>query len=413
MVRFIHTADIHFGMENYGRIDPKRGIHSRLIDFEKALSFCIDFALEQEVDFFLFSGDAYKTAHPTPTHQRLLMNCFLRLYQAKIPVVIIIGNHDNPLSHGKAHALDIFGQIPLEGFHVISKPTALRLETKNGPVQIVGIPWPTRNTLALHNEHQHLSATEITEYISTGVTKIIASLAADLDQSLPSVLAGHLTVSNGIFSGSEKRAVYGTDPLFMPSQLGIVPFDYVALGHLHRFQNVNGSQFPPIVYSGSIERIDFGERKEDKGFCYVTIHEKEMTSFEFIKTPTRPFIQIDARLYDPDHQTELLLEEIQKHELEGAIVKILYHLPPHTKDRVDLSAVQKACANAWYLVGIFPVRALETRERRAVLKVDMDLEQLLQAYFDTKPEHRAQKTDLIKKSLELSNKAASLEHEAT
>ncbi len=400
-------------MENYGRIDPKRGIHSRLIDFEKALSFCIDFALEQEVDFFLFSGDAYKTAHPTPTHQRLLMNCFLRLYQAKIPVVIIIGNHDNPLSHGKAHALDIFGQIPLEGFHVISKPTALRLETKNGPVQIVGIPWPTRNTLALHNEHQHLSATEITEYISTGVTKIIASLAADLDQSLPSVLAGHLTVSNGIFSGSEKRAVYGTDPLFMPSQLGIVPFDYVALGHLHRFQNVNGSQFPPIVYSGSIERIDFGERKEDKGFCYVTIHEKEMTSFEFIKTPTRPFIQIDARLYDPDHQTELLLEEIQKHELEGAIVKILYHLPPHTKDRVDLSAVQKACANAWYLVGIFPVRALETRERRAVLKVDMDLEQLLQAYFDTKPEHRAQKTDLIKKSLELSNKAASLEHEAT
>ncbi len=400
-------------MENYGRIDPKRGIHSRLIDFEKALSFCIDFALEQEVDFFLFSGDAYKTAHPTPTHQRLLMNCFLRLYQAKIPVVIIIGNHDNPLSHGKAHALDIFGQIPLEGFHVISKPTALRLETKNGPVQIVGIPWPTRNTLALHNEHQHLSATEITDYISTGVTKIIASLAADLDQSLPSVLAGHLTVSNGIFSGSEKRAVYGTDPLFMPSQLGIVPFDYVALGHLHRFQNVNGSQFPPIVYSGSIERIDFGERKEDKGFCYVTIHEKEMTSFEFIKTPTRPFIQIDARLYDPDHQTELLLEEIEKHELEGAIVKIMYHLPPHTKDRVDLSTIQKACVNAWYLVGIFPVRALETRERRAVLKVDMDLEQLLQAYFDTKPEHRAQKTDLIKKSLELSNKASSLEHEAT
>lgn len=396
-------------MENYGRIDPKRGIHSRLIDFEKALSFCIDFAIEQKVDFFLFSGDAYKTAHPTPTHQRLLMDCFLRLYKAQIPIVIIIGNHDNPLSHGKAHALDIFGQIPLDGFHVISKPTTLRLETAHGPVQIVGIPWPTRNTLALHNEHQHLSATEITDYISTGVTKIIASLAAQLDHSIPSVLAGHLTVSTGIFSGSEKRAVYGTDPLFLPSQLGIAPFDYVALGHLHRFQNVNGSLFPPIVYSGSIERIDFGERKEDKGFCYVTIHEKEMTRYEFIKTPTRPFIQIEARLYDPDHHTELLIQEIEKHDLEGAIIKILYHLPPHTKDRVDLSAIQKACAKAWYLVGIFPVRALETRERRAVLKIDMDLEQLLTAYFDTKPEHRAHKSELVKKSLELSSQAASLE----
>ncbi len=400
-------------MENYGRIDPKRGIHSRLIDFEKALSFCIDFAIEKEVDFFLFSGDAYKTANPTPTHQRLLMDCFLRLYKAKIPIVIVIGNHDNPLSHGKTHALDIFGQIPLEGFHVISKPMALRLETKNGPVQIVGIPWPTRNTLALSNEHMHVSATEITEYISAGVTKIIASLAAGLDNSLPAVLAGHLTVSSGIFSGSEKRAVYGTDPLFLPSQLGISPFDYVALGHLHRFQNVNGSQFPPIVYSGSIERIDFGERKEDKGFSYVTIHEKEWTTYEFIKTPTRPFIQIEAKLYDPDHQTEILIQEIEKYNLEDAIVKILYHLPPHTKDRVDLSKVQKACAQAWYTVGIFPVRALETRERRAVLKVDMGLEQLLEAYFDTKPEYHAQKKNLIEKALQLSSQATSLEQHDT
>lgn len=400
-------------MENYGRIDPKRGIHSRLIDFEKAFSFCIDFAIEKEVDFFLFSGDAYKTANPTPTHQRLLMDCFLRLYKAHIPIVIVIGNHDNPLSHGKTHALDIFGQIPLEGFHVISKPMALRLETKNGPVQIVGIPWPTRNTLALNNEHMHVSATEITEYISAGVTKIIASLAAGLDDSLPAVLAGHLTVSSGIFSGSEKRAIYGTDPLFLPSQLGISPFDYVALGHLHRFQNVNGSQLPPIVYSGSIERIDFGERKEDKGFCYVTIHEKEMTTYEFIKTPTRPFIQIEAKLYDPDHQTELLIEEIEKHNLEDAIVKILYHLPPHTKDRVDLSQVQKACAQAWYMVGIFPVRALETRERRAVLKVDMGLEQLLEAYFDTKPEHFAQKKILIEKALQLSSQATAIEQHDT
>ena len=113
MIRFIHTADIHFGMENYGRVDPTTGIHSRLLDFEKALNFCIDFAIEEQVDFLLFAGDAYKTAHPTPTHQRLLMNCFLRLYKAGIPIVIIVGNHDHPLSFGKAHALEIFGQIPL------------------------------------------------------------------------------------------------------------------------------------------------------------------------------------------------------------------------------------------------------------------------------------------------------------
>ena len=158
MIRFIHTADIHFGMENYGRIDPKTGIHSRLLDFEKALNFCIDYAIEQQVDFLLFAGDAYKTAHPTPTHQKLLMNCFLRLYKAGIPVVIIVGNHDHPLSFGKTNALDIFGQIPLDGFYVISKPMSFTLTTKSGPVNIVGIPWPTRNTIALSDEHMHASA---------------------------------------------------------------------------------------------------------------------------------------------------------------------------------------------------------------------------------------------------------------
>ncbi len=405
MIRFIHTADIHFGMENYGRIDAKRGIHSRLIDFETALNFCIDFALEKEVDFFLFSGDAYKTANPTPTHQRLLMNCFLRLYKANIPIVMVIGNHDNPLSFGKAHALDIFSQLPLDGFHVMGKPTTLTLPTKNGPVQIVGIPWPTRNTISLSNEHMHIPASEITEYISAGVTKIIQSLAADLDPSLPSILAGHLTVSSGIFSGSEKRAIYGTDPVFLPSQLGIPPFDYVALGHLHRFQNLNTGKFPPIVYSGSIERVDFGERKEDKGFVYVTIEEKEMTDYTFIKTPTRPFIQIDARITEDD-QTEQLLNELKKHVLTNAIVKILYHLPSNTKDRVDLGTIQKACGDAWYVVGIIPVRALETRERRAALKVDMDIEHLLTAYFDTKPELKANKKTLIEKALTLNNIAS-------
>jgi DNA repair protein SbcD/Mre11 len=403
MVHFIHTADIHFGMENYGRIDPKTGIHSRLLDFEKALNFCIDFALEKQVDFFLFSGDAYKTAHPSPTHQRLLMNCFLRLYKAGIPVVIIVGNHDNPLSFGKAHALEIFGQLPLEGFHVIAKPASLVLQTKNGPVQIVGIPWPTRNTIALNDDHIHENAQAVTEYISAAVSKIIAGLAAQLDPALPAILAGHLTVSSGIFSGSEKRAVYGTDPLFLPSQLGIFPFDYVALGHLHRFQNVNGTSLPPIVYSGSIERVDFGERKEEKGFCYVSIEEKESTHYEFIKTPTRPFLQIEVQISGDSHQTEEIVAEIQKYSLEGAVIKVLYHLPPHTKDVVDLTAVQKACASAWYTVGIFPIRAIESRQRRASLSVDMDLEKLLDIYFESKPEFKTKKQALIQKALALNN----------
>ena len=411
MIRFIHTADIHFGMENYGRIDPTTGIHTRLLDFERALNFCIDYALEQQVDFFLFSGDAYKTINPTPTQQHLLLKCFLRLQQAGIPLVIIVGNHDNPLSFGKSNTLDVFNDLPLDGFHVIAKPTQLTLQTKGGPVNIVGIPWPSRSNIAVNINHAYKSAALLTQHIANSVSALIAHYAQNLDDSIPAVLAGHLTVSSGIFSGSEKRAIYGNDPVLLPSQLALAPFDYVALGHLHRYQNLNPNGYPAIVYSGSIERIDFGERKEEKGFCVVTIEKKDVTSHEFIKTPARPFIQVEVKLTDNQDQTTQLLDALKKHDLRDAIVKILYHVPPRKKDTVDLQIIIRACEHAMHVVSITPIHAPETREKRTTMNISMDLKTLLSTYFDTKPELATNKDLLIEKALQLQHEASEEQQE--
>lgn len=412
MITFIHTADIHFGMENYGKIDSKTGIHTRLLDFERALNFCIDIAIEKDVDFFMFAGDAYKTAHPSPTQQRLLTRCFLRLHKAGIPLVIVVGNHDNPLSFGKANSLDIFGQFPVGKFHVIAKPASFVLETKSGPVQIVGIPWPTRNSIAVSKKHALKSATELTDYISKAVGKLITNYAQQLDPAIPAVLTGHLTVSSGIFSGSEKRAIYGTDPVLLPSQLAIVPFDYVGLGHLHRYQDLNKNGYPSVVYSGSPERIDFGERKEDKGFCVVTIHEKNKTTHEFIKTPQRPFVQIEVKLTSGKPQTEQMLNAIKKHDLKDAIVKIKYHIPEDKRDNVNLKEVQRACHEAMYVVGIIPIRTVVARERRAAMKVDMDVATLLDRYFSSKPDLADHKRTLIEKALAIQDEIESPQREA-
>lgn len=399
MIRFIHTADIHFGMENYGKLDVKTGIHSRLLDFEKALNICIDAAIEQNVDFFLFSGDAYKTAHPSPTQQKLLLRCFLRLHKANIPVIIVIGNHDNPLSFGKANSLELFSELPVNGFHVIAKPTTIQITTKNGPINIVGIPWPTRNTISINNAHLLKSATQITEYISKAVAAIIKSMAEQLDPTIPAVLAAHLTVSSGIFSGSEKRAIYGTDPILLPSQLALSPFDYVALGHLHRYQNLNPHGYPAIIYSGSIERIDFGERKEEKGFCVVEIESKGVTRHEFIQVPTRPFIQVEVHLIPDKSQTQQILDALAAYNLDDAVVKILYHVPPDAKDTVDIQAIQRACSTAMHLVGIIPLRTFTVKERRSNLNVHMDLPALLDSYFAGKAEYKDKKDALIEKTL--------------
>ena len=330
----------------------------------------------------------------------MLLQCFLRLYKAQIPVVIIVGNHDNALSFGKANSLELFGDLPLDGFYVIAKPTTLHLQTRNGLIQIVGIPWPTRNAISISDKHMQKTAGEITEYISHAVAHIIKDSAEKLDPAIPAVLAGHLTVSNGIFSGSEKRAIYGTDPIFLPSQLALPPFDYVALGHLHRYQNLNPNGYPAIIYSGSIERIDFGERKETKGFCVVSIPEKNKATHEFIPTPSRPFIQIEVIIEPGKPQTEQVIAAIATYDITDAVLKIIYHVPEDQKDSVDLKAVQNACASAMHIVGVIPVCKIVARERRiGAAKVTMELPELLHIYFDNKPELKNKKEALIEKTL--------------
>ncbi|MBD3231635.1 exonuclease subunit SbcD [Candidatus Dependentiae bacterium] len=400
MIKFFHTADIHLGVENYGKINSITGVHSRLQDFKNSFQQCIDLAIKEKIDFFLFCGDAYKTAFPTPTHQKILMNLFFQLKQANIPIVSIIGNHDHPLSFGKVNSLDILSEIPTDGFYVFSKPDILNLETKNGPIQIIGIPWPTRNNIITDKKFHLKDNIQITNFLSQAVSNIIKNLASKLDPRIPSILAGHLTVGTGIFSGSEKCAIFGNDPVFFNSQLSINNFDYVALGHLHRHQNLNSNSYPPVVYSGSIERIDFGERKEAKGFCKVEIDVKKKTRclFEFVKLNIRPMIQVEVFLEKNKNQTEQILEEMKKIDIKDSILKIIYHIPEDTKDKVDLQQIQRACLPAMHLVSVNPIRKPEIKERRTTLKIDMNIDSLLEKYLDGKNISEAKKKKLIEKT---------------
>ena len=105
------------------------------------------------------------------------------------------------------------------------------------------------------------------------------------------------------------------------------------------------------------------------------------------------------------NQTEEILNELKKHTLTDAIIKIKYHVPKGKKDLVDLQALIKACEQAHYVAGIIPIKTISIRERRSDLKVDMNFATLLGAYLDTKPELKERKEKLIKKATELFEKA--------
>ena len=404
---FLHFADLHLGVENYGRIDAQTGQHSRIEDFSRSLETAFDFAIEEYVDLVVFAGDAYKTCDPSPTHQRAFARQLRRLQQAAIPTVLIVGNHDTPAAFGKATSLDIFGALELDNTYVMRKPECVTIETLHGPVQIAGLPWPTRNVLRTHAEYKDLSQQDLGAQIQAICAEQINEFARQLDPQIPAILTAHIAASDATYSGSERTALIGQDPTLLTSTLANPSFDYVALGHIHKYQDLHKGSMPPVVYSGSLERIDFGEEHETKGFVIGSIDiEKDnpserTTRFEFIPVAARPFVTIEVEIDHATSPTDQIIAGIAKKDTRDAVVRVFYTMTTETEERVDVERIRLALADAFYIASIQPRIRPKDRLRRTGITEDIALGEALQRYIENNEHLSERKDDLLMKAREL------------
>ena len=402
-MKLLHFADVHLGMENYGRLDPSTGLHTRLQDFIKCFSFAIDIALEEKVDLVIFAGDAYKNSSPNPTHQREFARQIYRLSEAEIPVVMINGNHDNPISFGKATSLDIYDTLNVSGMRIVTEPELLNIETKAGPVQVFCLPWPTKNLFLTKEEYKNFTDEKITKEIQMRASEKIRNYARIMKPGIPAIFAAHLAAAEATYSGSERSAIIGRDPVFSTQVLAQKEFNYVALGHIHKFQDLNQDNHPPVVYSGSIERINFGEEKEDKGFCLVNI-EKGKTSYEFIPVPARRFITIDVTISEEQDPTNTLIREIEKYNLSEAIVRIFYTIPVEREDLLDFNRINSALEKAFLVTAIAKKSKPIERRQRVEISEDLGMLEAMDKYIQNN-------RDLVPLANELKAYAQELEQE--
>ena len=416
-MRFIHFSDLHLGIENYGRIDPTTGLHTRVQDFVHSLDFVCSVAIEESVDLVLFSGDLYKTCDPNPTHQREFARQIRRLQRSEVPMVMIVGNHDIPVAFGKATSLDIFAALELDNTHVIRTPELITVDTPSGPLQIAGLPWPTRHILRAHEEYKDLSQEDTTRAIEQICAAQIAEFAQQRDPAVPAVLAAHLAAAAATYSGSERSPLIGNDPTFLTSALANPGFDYVALGHIHKFQDLSRDSSPPVVYAGSIERIDFGEELEEKGFCLVEIdaHPESngwRTRYEFIPTPARRFVTIQVAAEAATDPTAEILKAIAGNDIEEAVVRLRYSVSAKVANPVDSGALHKAMAGAHFIAGIQPQVAAEGRERRVGITSDLGMVEALDRYIANNPRLGDHRDELHRCALELEREVQMLGQEA-
>ena len=162
MIKILHLSDIHLGSGfSHGRINPVTGLNTRLEDFVKTLSCCIDRAIAEPVDLVLFGGDAFPDATPPPYVHEAFASQFRRLADANIPTILLVGNHDQHSQGNGGASLCIYRTLAVPGFIVGDRITTHLIPTINGDIQIITLPWLNRSTLLTRPETEGLSIDEI------------------------------------------------------------------------------------------------------------------------------------------------------------------------------------------------------------------------------------------------------------
>lgn len=383
-VRILHFADAHIDMANYGRHDPSTALPVRVMDFLRALDQIVETAVSEQVDFVLFAGDAYKDRNPQPTFQREWGQRIMKLSAAGIPTLLLVGNHDVSPAAGRAHTLHEFATLSVPNVIVADRIHRFSPDELGAPLQIITVPWVSRSQLMTREEMSGKSLGEVLAAMEERVETAVTQLIETADPDIPLILTAHASVQGAKY-GSERQVMLGHELVLSGGLVNRRGVDYVALGHIHKHQalHADGSH-PPIVYPGSIERIDFGEAREAKGFVLAEI-EKGHARWEFRRLQTRRFIDIPVEPQAADtFMADLLGQLPPPEDVAGAICRVRITYPRDWEPLLDEKVLAAHFEQALSL-HVQKHRLSEKRARLgdAVAVEKMNPVELLSLYWDT------------------------------
>jgi len=405
-MRVLHFSDLHIGVENYGRIDPETGLSTRLGDFLYSLDQVVEFALTEGVDLVLLAGDAYKGRDPTQTHQREFAKRLNRLSRAGIPTFLLVGNHDLPAASSRATAVDIFPTLEVANVYVGNSLKNYDVSTPSGPIQVLAVPWPRRSAILSREDSRGMSIEQVRQALEERLTEGIDIEARKLNPDIPAIITAHVTV-NGATVGTERSMMLGQDHVLLVSALDRPQVEYVALGHIHKHQILRPDP-PMVVYSGSLQRVDFSEEGDEKGFCVVDLDQtspqgQRMTNFEFHKLDARIFVTVDVSVEPQDvDPTATVVRAINRKEIADAVVRVRISLSAESDAHLRETEIRKALEPAHFIASIS--REIVGSRRTRISPTEGEELQPMQAlglYLDSRNIEGERRKQILRKAEEL------------
>jgi exonuclease SbcD len=351
-LRILHFADAHIDMANYGRHDAVSGLPLRVMDFLRSLDVIVETAIQEQVDLVIFAGDAYKDRSPQPTFQREWGQRIMRLAQAKIPTLLLVGNHDLSPALGRANAIEEFKTLQVPHVRVLDRPAFLSAEDLQLPLQVIALPWIARSGMMASLGLSSSNPAEVYAALEAKLHDLVETYFEKVDPALPVVLTAHASVQGAKYGG-ERMVMLGGDLVLSGSFVRDPRLDYVALGHIHKAQNLNEGAHPPVVYPGSIERVDFGEAADDKFFVIAHVS-RGHTEVEWRRLEqVRPFIDRFVRLDLEDGSVDgsvrqRLLDSLPDQDaLQEAVLRLVVEYPRELEPQLDENALREYAAGAF------------------------------------------------------------------
>jgi exonuclease SbcD len=261
-MKILHTADWHVGkiLKNQPRFDEHRAVLADLVRI----------AREEDVDLVVVAGDLFETSSPNPEAQGLVMKTLMALNEDGRQVVALAGNHDNQRLVDGVYR-PVLGHL---GLHVVGAPKrpdsggVLTVLTRGGEAARVAVlPFVSYRHSVRAAEVMLHEAAQHSQTYANRVAAIVEHLTAGFTPDTVNLVTTHATLLGGRRGGGERevQTLLGYE---LPAQVFPSSAHYVALGHLHRYQEIDGPC--PIAYCGSPLALDFGEENNESKALVVT-----------------------------------------------------------------------------------------------------------------------------------------------
>src|SRR3954464_7096940 len=351
-MKIVHTSDWHIGRR-------WKGIQ-RLDELEAVLDHLASFIEEQAVDLVLHTGDVFESRNPPAEAEQLVNRFLVRVGRSGARMLIIAGNHDDPLRLDARSLLTEHVNAQILGRpRPASRGGTRILQTRSGEKAVVAaLPFasPGAWVSALDLVGEEASARrQYARMFELAVQDLCGAFRPDA----VNILMAHTHLEGALFGESERRVHIGEDWAASAKSLPSTA-SYIALGHIHKPQKIEGPV--PAYYAGSLLQMDFGEAGEEKTFVVVTASPGKPADIEHVPYEGGiPLLALRATLAELEetadkYRTGWLRVTVPLTERDPDLNRKVRELLPNTLVvRAELPEVEEPPDIQWEM-GVPPVR---------------------------------------------------------